>query len=94
MKEYYVTLLKAGDPLPHEGGQLTHYANSVLLKVWDELDWNVAVVDMFIDDVSRNAILNFGRPPPPAKPQLCGGTNLDLIVFEWRPFSMTEETRQ
>lgn len=61
------------------------------LKVYDHKDWNVLLVDAFMDSVSARAIKSFSRPKPPTKVEFCGVNTYTSEVTEWQPTVFKEK---
>jgi hypothetical protein len=45
-----------------------YHVDGIILKVYDENNWEVITLDPIMDSLSHLAINSFGRPAPPAKP--------------------------
>jgi hypothetical protein len=56
------------------GDNVDTHVDALILKVYDETDWNVMTFDAVMDSVSHLAVNSFSRALPPSKPQFCGGT--------------------
>jgi hypothetical protein len=72
-------------------GSLTRLeVDGVVLKVYDDKDWNLLTFGGISDSISTLAINSFGRLPPPTNPLFCGEVTIDFMILTWRPFTIVD----
>jgi hypothetical protein len=54
--------------------------DGLILKVYDDKDWNVLTFGGISDSVSTLAINSFGRLPPPTNSLFCGEVTIDFTI--------------
>jgi hypothetical protein len=64
--------------------------DGLILKVYDDKNWNVITLDHLIDSISSLAISSYGRLAPPEKVNFCGTIDVVLSIKSWRPIRMTD----
>ena len=58
----------------------------MILKLYDENDWDVYTMDIISDSISIIAINSYGRLSPPAQDYFCGGVDYYSTVTMFKPF--------
>ena len=63
----------------------------MILKTYDENNWDIYTIDTITDSFSIVAINSYGRAPPPDQDYFCGGAEYELSYDYFKPTVLSIE---